>query len=108
MPSPYKTLWNLNIGIPELEHMGDVGYVKGMMSIFSNTLEQWTFIDHFIALILREKPCISNKVILGRKIQIETRTQKETHQDSRIQELQIIKTWEKDILKHSSVTLRTI
>jgi len=29
---------NLNIGIPELEHMGDVGYVKGMMSIFSNTL----------------------------------------------------------------------
>ena len=29
---------NLNIGIPELEHMGNVGYVKGMMSIFSNTL----------------------------------------------------------------------
>ena len=29
---------NLNIGIRELEHMGDVGYVKGMMSIFSETL----------------------------------------------------------------------
>ena len=29
---------NLNIGIPELEHMGNVGYVQGMMSIFSNTL----------------------------------------------------------------------
>ena len=29
---------NLNIGIPELEHMGHVGYVQGMISIFSNTL----------------------------------------------------------------------
>jgi len=29
---------NLNIGIRELEHMGDVGYVQGMMSIFSETL----------------------------------------------------------------------
>ena len=29
---------NLNIGIKELEHMGDVGYVNGMMNIFSNTL----------------------------------------------------------------------
>jgi hypothetical protein len=29
---------NLNIGIRELEHMGNVGYVKGMMSIFSETL----------------------------------------------------------------------
>ena len=29
---------NLNIGIPELEHMGNVGYVQGMMSIFSSTL----------------------------------------------------------------------
>ena len=29
---------NLNIGLPELEHMGNVGYVQGMMSIFSNTL----------------------------------------------------------------------
>ena len=29
---------NLNIGIRELEHMGHVGYVKGMMSIFSETL----------------------------------------------------------------------
>ena len=29
---------NLNIGIRELEHMGNVGYVQGMMSIFSETL----------------------------------------------------------------------
>ena len=29
---------NLNIGIRELEHMGDVRYVQGMMSIFSETL----------------------------------------------------------------------
>ena len=29
---------NLNIGIPELEHMGHVGYIQGMISIFSNTL----------------------------------------------------------------------
>ena len=29
---------NLNIGLPELEHMGNVGYVQGMMSIFSSTL----------------------------------------------------------------------
>ena len=29
---------SLDIGIKELEHMGDVGYVNGMMNIFSNTL----------------------------------------------------------------------
>ena len=29
---------NLDIGVKELEHMGNVGYVNGMMSIFSNTL----------------------------------------------------------------------
>ena len=29
---------SLNIAIQELEHMDDVGYVKGMMSIFSDTL----------------------------------------------------------------------
>ena len=29
---------NLNIGIRELEHMGNGGYVQGMMSIFSETL----------------------------------------------------------------------
>ena len=29
---------NLNIGIKELEHMGDVGYVNGMMNIFTSTL----------------------------------------------------------------------
>ena len=29
---------SIDIGIKELEHMGDVGYVNGMMNIFSNTL----------------------------------------------------------------------
>ena len=33
-----KFLQNLNIGIVELEHMGNVGYVEGMMSIFSKSL----------------------------------------------------------------------
>ena len=59
---------NLNIGIPELEHMGNVGYVQGMMSIFSSTLGAMDIYKRPLHVqILREKHCISSKVIRGRK-----------------------------------------
>ena len=62
---------NLNIGIPELEHMGDVGYVKGMMSIFSNTLGAMDIYKRPLHCTdLKRETCTSNKVIPGKKIQM--------------------------------------